>query len=254
MSIKLAPILRGSLTLIFVALVASSGRGEDNLKFGQPACPGRILNKEVFVICHNSQTKIPDWVGYALTSEDLDGPARRTNNFRPDPELSAGERAELADYRGSGYDRGHMAPAADFVRSREAMSSSFLLSNMAPQTSGLNSGRWAQLESAVRKRASQCDMWIFTGPIFIGGDPIDELGANSVAVPTHFFKVVLCINTDESKEMFASVMPNIRRLQTGIDTYATSVDNVEELTTLDFFGTLPVSEQEILESQENLLQ
>ena len=112
---------------------------------------------------------------------------------QPDAELPTGERSELADYRGSGYDRGHMAPAEDFDRSREAMSTSFLLSNMAPQVPGMNRGRWAQREAAVRELAAECDLWVFTGPLFVENDPVEEIGASGVFVPTHFYKAVLCV-------------------------------------------------------------
>ena len=241
------------VTAAFLLLLAADTSAQDHLQFGQPDCPGALLDKQFFVLCHNSETKIPDWVGYALTSEDLEGSTERTDDFRPDPELPVGNRAELDDYRGSGYDRGHMAPAADFVRSEEAMSTSFLLSNMAPQTISLNRGRWAQLEAAARELASECDVWIFTGPIFIGGNPIEEIGENGVDVPTHFYKVILCVHEDDSKEAFASIMPNITGLQPGLENYSTSVDNVEELTGLDFWGEAPASDQEDLEAEVNHL-
>ena len=227
-------------------LIAVSALAQDNLEFGTPDCPGQLLDKEFFVICHDPENKIAVWVGYVLTSEELEGSTERTDDFRPDPELPVGERAALDDYRKSGYDQGHMAPAADFARSEEAMRTSFLLSNIAPQTISLNRGRWSQLEAAARELVSECDVWIFTGPIFIGSNPIEKIGPSEVAVPTHFFKVIYCIHEDDSKEMFASVMPNITRLQTGLEKYATSVDNVEDLTGLNFFAALPVSEQEDL--------
>jgi endonuclease G, mitochondrial len=121
------------LWVLLTLFTSSLGQAQDNLRFGTPACDGTILDKQVFVICHSATLKIPLWVGYMLTANDLNGPAPRVNSFRRDTELPANERSELGDYAGSGYDRGHMAPAEDFDRSKQAMRTSFLLSNMAPQ-------------------------------------------------------------------------------------------------------------------------
>src|SRR5258706_28570 len=109
---------RARLALLFalLSLFAIGAAAEDNLKYGQPACPGHLLNKQFFVICYSPERKIPVWVGYALTRTDLDGPASRTDNFRADPELPTGERSKPTDYAHTGYDQGHMAPAEDFTR------------------------------------------------------------------------------------------------------------------------------------------
>ena len=134
------------------------------------------------------------------------------------------------------------------------MSTSFLLTNMAPQRHGLNAGRWAGLESAVRDLArSRGTVWLFTGSIFIGNNPINEIGPDKVAVPTHFYKVILCVHPNGDKEMFAFIMPNIPKLQTGLARFVVSVDLVEQLTGLDFFSALPQAEQGMLESQTRSL-
>lgn len=243
------------VALLIVLLLPLTGvSAQDNLKFGQPACPGRLLDKTFFVICYNPSSKIPVWVGYTLTADDLRGTTKRTDDFHHDTTIPQNERSELADYAKSGYDRGHMAPAGDFVRSKKAMSTSFLLSNMAPQRHGLNAGRWEGLESAVRDLArSRGTVWLFTGPIFIGNKPIKEIGPDKVDVPTHFYKVILCVRPNGDKEMFAFIMPNIPRLQTGLAQYAVSADLVEQLTGLDFFSALPQAEQDQLESQARSL-
>ncbi|HOQ45230.1 MAG TPA: DNA/RNA non-specific endonuclease [Bryobacteraceae bacterium] len=96
-----------------------------------------MLDKKYFVVCHDPEHKIPLWVGYALTREDLAAAVanRKEGNFRfrADPELPRGRRAEPSDYSKSGYDQGHMAPAADFTRSVEAMKATFVLSNAFPR-------------------------------------------------------------------------------------------------------------------------
>jgi endonuclease G len=240
---------RRAYAVLAVFLLTGTVYAEDNLRFGQPACPERLLDKRFFVICYNPSWKIPVWVGYALTPEDLRRSGSRTENFRPDSSIPPNERSTSTDYARTGYDRGHMAPAADFTRSRQAMSMTFLLTNMAPQRPGLNRRHWAQLEEAVRRivRAGR-GVWLFTGPIFIGERPLEQIGRNKVAVPTHYYKVILAIRPDGGKQMFASVMPNINRLDADLASYAITVNQVEELTGLNFFTALPVQEQEALES------
>lgn len=235
------------LPLAAVCLVQAAA--QNGLKYGQPACPGQVLEKTYFVVCHSPSTKVPVWVGYELTPQDLAiKSAERKNNFRPDPSLKRGERAELSDYAKSGYARGHMAPAADFTRSAEAMSTTFLLSNMVPQDPKINSGQWSRVEDAIRNLTrNQSGVWIFTGPVFAGGKPLKTIGRNHVAVPSHVFKVLLAVSGDGSKRMYSIVMPNTSRVRGDLSKFAFPVRFVETLTGLDFFSSLPPAEQNSLE-------
>ena len=107
--------------------------------------------REGYALAHDARLKIPAWVQYELRPQDLNGPADRSDDYRADTSIPFGQRAETADYSGSGLDQGHMAPAEDMNRSDRVMSDSFLLSNMAPQVGiGFNRHIWAQLEAAVR--------------------------------------------------------------------------------------------------------
>lgn len=90
--------------------------GNDNIKYGYPGGNGRILVKKYYVILHEDSLRVPGWVAYHLTRHDLEGTSIRKNRFRPDPDIPVGSRAELIDYKKSGYDRGHMAPVGDFKR------------------------------------------------------------------------------------------------------------------------------------------
>ncbi|MDA2937082.1 DNA/RNA non-specific endonuclease [Acidobacteria bacterium AH-259-A15] len=227
-----------------------------NWRFLSQTCDGRLLNKQFFVICHNDEWKIPYWVGYYLSKENLTGSVRRTNDFRPDPELQSSERAELTDYRNSGYDRGHMAPAAAFKRSRTAMSTTFLLSNMAPQTATLNRRIWRLLEEDVREVAREIgDVWIFTGNLFRDSDgnptePSKLIGENEVAVPTHCFKVILLKTATDQWQMFGFIMPNQRESIPGpLTDYQVTIDRIEEASGLDFFAELPDLLENDLESK-----
>ena len=230
--------------------------GNGNVKFGYPGGKGTLLVKDYYVILHDDVNKEPEWVTYHLTKEDLTGTAARTDDFRADPALPAGRRAELADYKNSGFDRGHMASAADFKRSDVAISETFLLSNMCPQRPNLNRIMWEKLEEEVRALAgAHGSIWIFSGPLYLDGSgkpahPQKFIGPDSVAVPTHFFKVILCEHPSGTHEMFAFIMENkITPLTGAPKDYIVSVDSVESVSGLDFFSALPDSEENRLESE-----
>ncbi|MCL4488967.1 MAG: DNA/RNA non-specific endonuclease [Chloroflexi bacterium] len=239
--------LRRFILVLFV--IRAPLLAEDNLKYGQPACVGPVLDKKYFVVCYDPAHRIPAWVGYALTKGDsLVKATSRQGGFRADTALPRGGRAENADYSKSGYDKGHMAPANDFTRSVEAMKSTFVLTNAVPQKHGVNGGQWAQLEAAVHALASAGGaIWVFSGPVFAGKTPVGTIGRDKVAVPSHTYKVVLCVHPNGHKEMFGFVLPNINKPSGAITSYTFSVDQVEKLTGLDFFGSLPAGEQNQLE-------
>lgn len=231
-------------------------QGNEIVKFGYPGGHGRLLLKHYYVIMHNDSLRIPEWVAYHLTRENMRGQAPRSNDFRPDPEVPIGKRAELVDYRRSGYHRGHMAPAGDFKTDIVAMSETFYLSNIAPQRAEFNQGPWQKLVNQIRLLALRHgSIWIFTGTLFLdsAGQNTDRtiyIGPNRVAVPTHFYKVVLCQHPDSSREIFAFLMQN-RALQGEPKDYMVSVRDLERLTRLDFFSQLPQEEEDSMETTVN---
>lgn len=164
---------------------------------GQPpvlaAAPGalRELCFGAFAILHSGATKTPVFVAERLSRASLQQGSglKRTDRFYADARLPGAERAELADYRGSGYSRGHMAPAGD-MPTAEAMAQSFSLANMVPQNQAHNGGAWAKIEEDTRKYAmrAQGDVYVFTGPVFEG--PAQTIGPGGVRVPSHIFKLV----------------------------------------------------------------
>jgi endonuclease G len=229
----------------------------DNCVLGQPKPesgfdlgPMRIVAREGYVLAHSSMSKIPYWVCEHVTKAETEGSADRDNSsFKPDPELDGFPRAELSDYRGSGFDRGHMAPAADFKSSQSLMNQSFFLSNMVPQYGPtFNQGIWAQLESTargwVRKRG---EAWIVSGPMFY--DPLEEedetadglvpyetIGEGEVAVPTHTFKIILAKKESGQWEAIAFMFDNKRHARPyRLDTHRTTIDWLEARTGFDFF-------------------
>jgi len=163
--------------------------------------PVRAVGRTGYALVHSSVDLIPLVVCERITVAQISGPLPRPDPgpFAPDPALPESERSELADYRGSGYDRGHMAPSADQTVSATLQAETFYLSNIAPQVGvGFNQHSWARLESTVREwLRTRGGGWILTGAIFY--DPSEDdpatrdgiidyftIGTNAVAVPTHF--------------------------------------------------------------------
>jgi endonuclease G len=235
-------------TALLLAVAAPLAAQQD--RFGNPACSGpdrELANRSFFVVCHSASRKTPVWVSYELRPEHLGGIAPRPSRFRRDSGLSHAGAAD-EDYRGSGFSRGHMAPAADFAWSEEAIRATFLLSNAAPQRQGVNAGLWGQLERAVRRIAAHSDaVYVFSGTIF-DPDAAQTIGPGRVAVPSHTFKVVLALEGGR-KTMFAAIVPNRAEVAEPLSAFATTVDEVERRTGLDFFNRLDYDEQRRLESE-----
>ena len=242
-------------SLLTLAVVSFHAWAQNSLTVGDPGCTGEdreAADRKYFQLCHSSDLRVPLWVGYELTKADLDGPAERPSGFREDKDLKKpGSRDR--DYEKSGYARGHMAPAEDFSRSAEAIHTTFLLSNIVPQRQGVNGGRWAQLELAVRNVVRETGRaYIFTGPLF-SKPTVDTIGDDEVGVPTHTFKVVLAMGPGDAKKMYAVIMPNLETVTKPVNTYVTTVREVERRTGFNFFSALPKAEQSKLETAKALL-
>ncbi len=207
----------------------------EHLKYGAPSEGPDLLCRLGYALSHDADLKVADWVIYHLTRRRVAGRFPRIDHFRPDPDLDKKNRAALNDYKKSGYDRGHMAPAGAMKWSSRAMSESFLLSNIVPQVgAGFNRGIWRVLEERVRKWTTERgELYIITGPIFEG--PTKTIGKNNVAVPSHFFKIIF---DPIQVEVIAFVMPN-RRLETNnLPKHITSVDAIEGRTGFDFLSEI----------------
>ena len=228
----------------------------DNCHFGMPkalqgAAHGvvRIIVREGYVLAHSSEAKIPYWVCEHLTKDRMNGPGdRQLSKFLPDPLLAGYPRAELKDYAGSGYQRGHMEPAGDAKKTQKMMDETHFLSNIVPQYGPtFNQGIWAHLEDTVRQWATiRGESWVISGPMFY--DPLEEnedtadglipyetVGVDEVAVPTHLFKIVLAKNRQGEWESIAFVFEN-RRYSSPyrLSLHRATVKWIEERTGYDF--------------------
>jgi endonuclease G len=185
------------------------------------------------------------WVGYELTKKETEKAFERTDDFIPDPAVSTGT-ATVGDYAKSGYDRGHLAPAADMGWSQQAMAESFYFSNMSPQVPGFNRGIWKMLEEQVRTWAKAYDsIYVVTGPVLKDG--LVQMGPNGVSIPKYYYKVILD-NTGGDAKAIGFLMPN-EASKEPLENFAVSVDQVEQETGIDFFNKLPDSRENAFEKE-----
>ena len=203
------------------------------------------LNKTGFTVSYNNDYKTPYWVAWELTSQETSGEEDRKDKFYPDPELPE-PRAEHSDYTNSGYDRGHMAPAADMKWSEKAMEESFYMSNICPQNQKLNRDDWGDLEEACRSWAQKYgSVYIACGPIYDSKSP-KRIGEHKVAVPDRFFKVVLITST--STPIAMGFLFDNKAHHQALKNYMVTVDEVETTTGLDFFSLLPDDVEDKIEA------
>lgn len=197
-----------------------------------------------FRVCFNSHNHTPDWVAWELLGEETDGPAGRYNKFWQDADLEGCPTTR--DYSNSGYDRGHLCPAADQKWSDRAMQDCFSLANIAPQDHDLNTGAWKTLENKERAWARRDSaLVIVAGPIYTDSDRT-RIGDAGVRVPSAFFKALLAPYADCPRAI-AFVYPNMSA-PGNMQQYAMTVRELEKLTGYDFFAALPDSLEEAVET------
>lgn len=204
------------------------------------------LCRRGYVLAHDPTHRVPAWVLEVLDAERfVDRADRARSHFQPDPDLPAERRAELGDYRGSGFDRGHMAPAADMKWDQGAMDESFYLSNMAPQVGrGFNRGVWRELETYARDLVPGRDVIVvITGPIY-EQEPAPTKPGGDVDVPSHFFKIVY---QPARKRAIAFKLPNAKLPGGSLASYIVSIRSLEDETGLDFFTALKRRDQNRIE-------
>jgi endonuclease G len=235
-----------------VCFAAPYSSKSEHILYGYPGTKGTILYRKGYVLAHDNLKKVASWVSYHLTDAYLVQNVPRTDDFRPDPDLPKGQRAELVDYNKSGYDRGHLAPAEDMRRDEQTESETFLLSNMSPQVGvGFNRQIWKYLEAKVRTWAKKRkNIYVMTGPIYADKD-YKTIGPNKVAVPSHFYKIIVsCTPKGRNIDAIAFIMPNKNLGATPIKNYITTIDEVEKETGLNFMRGLEDLTEKKLEAKK----
>ena len=223
--------------------------------------PEQILKRKGYTVSYNSETKNPNWVAWHLTKSHTYGSFQRREEVFSEDESVKAPRATNNDYFNSRYDRGHMCPAGDNKWDKEAMTQSFLFTNICPQNHGLNKYEWNDLEIQCRDWAREYGaVDIVCGPLYSskGGrykvgsshEPQQKtIGRNKVWVPDAFFKVVLCRQGRPKAIGFVYRNEGVKQLKTEA---VRTVDEVEALTGIDFFPALDDDMENRVEASANL--
>ena len=206
-----------------------------------------IVNHSAYTLSYNDEHEQPNWVVHMVTKDILYGAVSRTNDFRPDPNLKCGSM-DSVDYWNSGFDRGHLAPSADFRWSLNALSESYYYSNMSPQVADLNRGAWSKLENQGREWSLDCnELFVVTGPVLKPNLPKVQQGSFRLSIPEYYYKIFVDLYGPEYKAI-AFIMPN-KKIDDPIMNYVVSIDEIEKKTGIDFFPTLDDSLEERLEKK-----
>jgi len=188
----------------------------------------QIIEHKGYTLSYNESCEQANWVKYMVTKIDLEKErVSRTNNFREDDSVSTGS-ADLPDYKGSGYDRGHLAPAADFAHDKNLMSESFLMSNISPQHPSFNRGIWKTLENRVREIAKIDDtVYVITGGVLNRNKEV--IGDSEVCVPEYFYKVIL-----RKDGIFEAYLFKNEKADADLNSFKVDVARIKKLTGLKF--------------------
>ncbi len=220
----------------------------DLQKLGQAKCiaDSEIVLHSAMMIGYNELHEQPNWVVNIVNRDILEGTIGRTNDFREDSLLKKGS-SNLEDYWESGYDRGHLAPSADFRWSKKALSESYFYSNMSPQLPEFNREIWADVENVSRKWAIENEeLYIVTGGVLKKGLP--SIGVkNKISIPEAYYKVLLDYKEPEVKGI-AFLVPH-KGMERSPTEFLVSIDSVEKITGIDFFSALPDELENPIESR-----
>ena len=189
-----------------------------------------------FTVNFNKDRGTPNYVAWELLGEEVKNDVERSNNFWQDTEIEG--CPSYSDYTRSGYDRGHICPAADQKWSEEAMSDCFVMANICPQDHQLNAGAWNTLENKERQWAKRDSaIMIVAGPIYSPSDTLVIGNQTKVNVPGAFFKAIIAPYVAEPRGI-AFVYPNMTS-PGNMENYAMSIDDLEEILGFDLFPALP---------------
>jgi len=206
---------------------------------------GILVTHNHFTLSYNEPYEQAEWVAYVLKREHLTQDNRRRPYFMEDPKIPS-KSADWRNYRGSGYDRGHLCPAGDRRFSEQAYNETFYTSNISPQNRDFNAGIWNLLEMQVRQWAKRYgEVVVVTGGILEEG--LTEIGEEDVDVPGYYYKVVTRGGRDNLKAI-AFLMP-AKDSRAPIQRFVVSVDEIEKRTGINFFKELAPARQEDLEKK-----
>ena len=235
-------------------------------KIGIPSTDNteEVIDHLAFSLSYNEQHEQANWVMHVILPAISDGNATRSNDFREDPLVTTGTsleqdyflKEEKPDgkykYDGFGYDRGHLAPSADFRWSEQALSESYFYSNMSPQIGDFNRLKWAELENWMREYVTKnnTSLAIVTAPVLSDDLAKIERGINKVSIPKSFVKVALDI---ENNRGIGFILPH-EKIERPLEYFAVSIDSVESTMGYDLFSNLNDSLENKIEAETPYLE
>jgi len=218
--------------------------------FGQlkflPSSNGEVVEHTYYSLSYLEEHEQAEWVHYKLNSTMLKGEIPRKKNYTIDRKVSTGS-AKTSDYTNSGFDRGHLVPAADMKMDFTSVKEAAYMSNISPQKPKFNNGVWSRLEKRIRLRAKKSELYITTGGVLSPAD-LKKIGKNNVSVPDQFYKIIYDV---KNQKMFAYLMPN-KKIESR-EKYVVTVDSIEALTGINFFADLSDDLEDKLEASEEHL-
>lgn len=208
----------------------------------------QLISRKNYTLSYNEEHEVANWVAYPLGLAQMRSCVSRANSFKVDPLITTGS-ATLLDYKNSGYDRGHLLAAGDMKFDKEAMKDTFFMSNMTPQPAKFNRGRWGMLENLVRAWAIKYEkIWIVTGPVLKQNLP--QIGYSKVSIPFEYFKAIIRLEGNSYKGI--AFLMNTDVPYPDLNTYSLSINQVEDISGVDFFPFLSDEIEEEIESEMNL--
>jgi endonuclease G, mitochondrial len=205
----------------------------------------QVVGHDAYTLGYSEKHEQAAWVCYVLSKSECTGDEERSGSFFEDKSVKTGSACN-ADYAGSGYDRGHLAPAGDMSFSATAMKESFFYSNMSPQVPQFNRGVWKKLETQVREWGTLYgNCLVITGPVL--KDSLKTIGTNGVAIPEMYYKIV--VNANASPPQAIGFLLRNEGSTQPLTNFVVTIDSIETVTGIDFFSTIAAPCQQKLESR-----
>lgn len=225
--------------LVFLLLAFTAVNLQCVAQICLPSHNGEVVHHQYYSLSYIKEAKQAEWVAYKLTRRMLKKVVNRKDEFHNDWHLESGS-ASYSDYEN--YDAGHLCPARQMQFDCTAMYESFFMSNMSPQVPDFNRRAWAILEKLERNLVwKRGELWVYVGPVLSPTDSV--IGANKVAVPKTFYRIVYDPNKDEA---LAFLLPNQRILEP-LESFVVPIDSIESITNIDFFKDFEIQHQAKLE-------
>lgn len=232
------------ILLILLSSNAVFSMAQRDLKFVPQKNHGdELVNRRFYQLSYSNKHEQAEWVYYKLTTKMIEGDTKRSDRFMPDPAIK--NKTPISDdYINTGFDRGHLLPAADMKISKKAMEETFYMSNVSPQKPGFNRKIWKSLEKKTR------DFVKVKGPLYIITGPVLEKGLSTInrkiTIPEYFYKIIIKKYAHKI-ETIAFVLPN-SETDKPLTSFIVSIDEIEDLIGIDLFENLDNDVERQIES------